>query len=447
MAFNYLQNVALVKKVGKDVFVVDDPFLVQDIIANREDLIAAADIATEAAENAAQDAAEIKESLEDVQGVFDENKKLILLTDGYLLQLLNVASSASRHFTERDIKAYHQWYKDGLDLLRRVSTVSFHSSEETKTDIEHFLGWFREEEEKETALLSSLSLTAEKTKQEINNVITHYDDDIRTRNLLIRTYIEKPVVLFIVAGQSNSVGNAEVPPYEVADYAGQFWNWRTSPARLAPLRDPVYRSSTRGTAWPAFGREFFARTGRKVVILSVGSNGSYVTDQGSSIINTWYGDASVLRQTATTQYQACAIALGTKNIDWILGGLIWIQGEQETGQIGSGSMQISEWIEGTLSVFSFFRKLTAVSDMPIYLSQVGLSEGTLTNEISARGYAAVQNAQVQICTENENDHLAFTGAKSFLKAKYMADIVHYNQKGYNILGEAIARFISNHQTF
>ena len=139
MAFNYLNNVALVKKVGKDVFVVEDPFLVQDIIANREDLIASADIATDAAENAAQDAAEIKESLEDVQGVFDENKKLILLTDGYLLQLLSVASSASRHFTERDIKAYHQWYKDGLDLLRRVSTVCFNVKGISSSDVVSYL--------------------------------------------------------------------------------------------------------------------------------------------------------------------------------------------------------------------------------------------------------------------------------------------------------------------
>lgn len=447
MAFNYLNNVALVKKVGKDVFVVEDPFLVQDILANREDLISAADIATDAAENAAQDAAEIKESLEDVQGVFEENKKLILLTDDYLLYLLNVASSSSYNFSERDIKAYHLWEEAGLEKLRQVATIALHSSEETKTDIEQFLDWFNQEESKEAQLLTVLSTTSEKTKQQINNAIVHYDDDIRTRNILIRTYVEKPVVLFIVAGQSNSVGNAEAPAYEVADYAGQFWNWRTNPAQLAPLRDPVYRSSTRGTAWPAFGREFFACTGRKVVILSVGSNGSYVTDQGSSIINTWYGDASVLRQTATMQYQACIAALGTKNTDWILGGLIWIQGEQETGQIGSGSMQVSEWIEGTLSVFSFFRTLTGVSTMPIYLSQIGLSEGTLTNETSARGYAAVQNAQVQICTENKNNYLAFTGAKSFLKAKYMADTVHYNQKGYNILGEAVARFISNHQIF
>lgn len=118
MAFNYLNNVALVKKVGKDVFVVEDPFLVQDILANREDLISAADIATDAAENAAQDAAEIKESLEDVQGVFEENKKLILLTDNYLLYLLNVASSFSYNFSKRDIKAYHLWEEAGLEKLR-----------------------------------------------------------------------------------------------------------------------------------------------------------------------------------------------------------------------------------------------------------------------------------------------------------------------------------------
>lgn len=118
MAFNYLNNVALVKKVGKDVFVVEDPFLVQDILANREDLISAADIATDAAENAAQDAAEIKESLEDVQGVFEENKKLILLTDNYLLYLLNVASFSSYNFSKRDIKAYYLWEEAGLEKLR-----------------------------------------------------------------------------------------------------------------------------------------------------------------------------------------------------------------------------------------------------------------------------------------------------------------------------------------
>ena len=426
---------------------IDALIRVEGIIEDIQQIADNVVLAQEAADAAQFAAEQIESKLADVEGVFEENKVLIQLTDTYLLTVLNTAATASWNFTARDIEAYWQWYQDGLDKLQQVATIALHTAEATENDIEHFVAWFTKAEEDETRLLKLLSQTAERSRQLVEMHISTYDDDIRTRNILIRTYVEKPVVLFIVAGQSNSVGNAEAPACEVADYAGQFWNWRTSPAQLAPLRDPVYRSSTRGTAWPAFGREFFARTGRKVVILSVGSNGSYVTDQGSSITNTWYGDASVLRQTATTQYQACTAALGTKDTDWTLGGLIWIQGEQETGQIGSGAMQVSEWIEGTLSVFSFFRTLTAVSTMPIYVSQIGLSEATQTSESAARGYAAVQNAQVQICTENENDHLAFTGAKSFLKAKYMADTVHYNQKGYNILGEAVARFISNHQTF
>ena len=457
----YLEDIENVAGIADDVETISGS--IQQIIAiadNLEDLLRIEDIIDEiqqiennvalaqaAAEAAEAAAAEIESKLADVEGVFEENKVLIQLTDTYLLTVLNTAATASWNFTARDIEAYWKWYQDGLDKLQQVATIALHTAEATENDIEHFVAWFTKAEEDETRLLKLLSQTAERSRQLVEMHISTYDDDIRTRNILIRTYVEKPVVLFIIAGQSNSVGNAEAPACEVADYAGQFWNWRTSPAQLAPLRDPVYRSSTRGTAWPAFGREFFARTGRKVVILSVGSNGSYVTDQGSSITNTWYGDASVLRQTATTQYQACTAALGTKDTDWTLGGLIWIQGEQETGQIGSGAMQVSEWIEGTLSVFSFFRTLTAVSTMPIYVSQIGLSEATQTSESAARGYAAVQNAQVQICTENENDHLAFTGAKSFLKAKYMADTVHYNQKGYNILGEAVARFISNHQTF
>lgn len=426
---------------------IDALIRVEGIIEDIQQIADNVVLAQEAADAAQFAAEQIESKFADVEGVFEENKVLIQLTDTYLLTVLNTAATASWNFTARDIEAYWKWYQDGLDKLQQVATIALHTAEATENDIEHFVAWFTKAEEDETRLLKLLSQTAERSRQLVEMHISTYDDDIRTRNILIRTYAEKPVVLFIVAGQSNSVGNAEAPACEVADYAGQFWNWRTSPAQLAPLRDPVYRSSTRGTAWPAFGREFFARTGRKVVILSVGSNGSYVTDQGSSITNTWYGDESVLRQTATREYQACTAALGSKDTNWVLGGLIWIQGEQETGQIGSGSMQVSEWIEGTLSVFSFFRTLTAVSTMPIYVSQIGLSEATQTSETAARGYAAVQNAQVQICTENENDHLAFTGAKSFLKAKYMADTVHYNQKGYNILGEAVARFISNHQTF
>lgn len=441
MTFNYLQNVALVKKVGKDVFVVEDPFLVQDILANREDLISAADIATEAAENATQDAAEIKESLEDVQGVFDENKKLILLTDSYLLQLLNVASSASRHFTERDIKTYHQWYKDGLDLLRKVSTVSLHSSEETKTDIEHFLDWFKKEEEKETALLSSLSLTAEKTKQEINNAITHYDDDIRTRNLLIRTYVEKPYVLFIVGGQSNAAGRT-MPAYESATYCGKLWDWSANVNTLVDLKDPtnMYRSGY-GSAWPAFARTFFELTGRKVIILNTASGGSYVTDYGGS--NTWFGEDSSLRLHTTEKYSDMLSYLSDNKIPFELGGLFWIQGEAEALKVGNGTINTDYFKECTINVFDFYKKLTDEAELPTFISQVGYQKTVYTNPTLLDGYNKIHTAQKELSTELNNTYLAFESAKYFVLSNEMYDEYHYTQYGYNKLGEAFARVSSN----
>lgn len=447
MAFNYLNNVALVKKVGKDVFVVEDPFLVQDILANREDLISAADIATDAAEDAAQDAAEIKESLENVQGVFEENKKLILLTDNYLLYLLNVASSSSYNFSERDIKAYHLWEEAGLEKLRQVATIALHSSEETKTDIEQFLDWFNQEESKEIQLLTLLSTTSEKTKHEINNAITHYDDDIRTRNLLIRTYVEKPPVLFIVAGQSNAVGSGGAPSVEVADYAGQYWDWsKISAPVLRPLRDPVYRSYNK-SSWPAFGREFFALTGRKVVILNVAWGGAYVTNYGGD--NTWYGENSIRRQSASTQYQALTAELGEEGTDWTLGGLLWIQGEAEASGIANevSGVSVATYLSGTQDVFAFFRSLTGNSNLPIYISQIGAYKYEITSPKLHTAYEAIRKAQKTLVNENKKVFMAFDGAETFLRAGYMYDNIHYNQKGYNIIGKAFARFISNNQTF
>ena len=272
--------------------------------------------------------------------------------------------------------------------------------------------------------------------------ISTYDDDIRTRNLLVRTYVEKPYVLFIVAGQSNAVGFC-TPPYEAATYCGTFWNWQTGVNALQPLKDPTNATKTNGaSAWPAFARHFFELTHRKVCILNVAHGGAAVTSASS---NTWYGDDSVLRQRAATQYAAATAALGTINEDYVLGGLLWIQGEAETGLIGNGRTDVNAYKAGTLDVFDFFRQLTTDSDLSVYMSQIGYYDGAFSNEAWMQGHLAVQHAQIELARDNENVFLVFESAKHFNKAGYMHDSVHYSQKGYNKVGYAFARFIANHQ--
>ena len=278
----------------------------------------------------------------------------------------------------------------------------------------------------------------------LETFISVFDDDMRTRNLLIRTYVEKPPVLFIVAGQSNAAGY--VPQaYESAAYCGQLWDYRPNVNKLVPLKDPTNpRYSDYGSAWPAFARHFFEITGRKSVIVNVAKGASYVTNHSE---NTWYGedDTNELRVIASTQFMAVTEALGTAETDYILGGILWIQGEAEATGLGQGTISVSEYKSGTLDVFRFFKEMTANPDLQIYMSQIGFHSQGLTNPVVQSGYEKVQKAQVELARDNENVYLAFSGAKYFREAKEMTDGVHYSQNGYNIVGKAFARFIANHQ--
>lgn len=274
--------------------------------------------------------------------------------------------------------------------------------------------------------------------------ISTYDDDIRTRNLLIRTYVEKPVVLFIVAGQSNAMGSCS-PAYETATYCGQFWNWKNGVNALQPLKDPTSANGNGGSAWPAFARQFFELTHRKVCILNVAKGATSVTGTGD---HSWSEENGVLRSTAQTQYQACIAALGEENENYVHGGLLWIQGEADTGGVGNGTTPVITYKTKTINVFNFFRTLTGKPSLPVYLSQIGFR----TSAIEEKGniykrYVLIQNAQVDMSHENENVYLSFSGAKNFNAAEYMYDDVHYSQHGYNIVGRAMARFISSNQNF
>lgn len=425
---------------------LDDLLKIDEIIGAIEEIEENTEKAQNAADSAQAAADRAEDLLGDLEGVFDENQALADLTDSYLLLLASTAATAAKEITKRDIEHYYRWEREGLALLEAVGTLALTRSTETKNDIEHFVAWFRKREEEETKLLTKLSETSQTTKSFIEMSISEYDDDIRTRNLLIRTYVEKPPVLFIVAGQSNAAGYV-LNPYESAAYCAQMWDYRPNVNALVPLKDPTNpRYSDRGSAWPAFARQFFEITGRKSVILNAAKGASYVTNHNA---NTWYGadDENDLRVIASTQYKACAAVLGTIGEDFELGGVLWIQGEAETTGVGNGTITVSEYEMGTLDVFRFSREMTDISDLPIFMSQIGSHRLTLTNESVAKGYREIWNAQEKIARNNANVYLAFSGAKYFLEAGMMHDNVHYSHEGYRIVGEGMARFVASTKSF
>ena len=424
---------------------IDALIRVEGIIEDIQQIADNVVLAQEAADAAQFAAEQIESKLADVEGVFEENKVLIQLTDTYLLTVLNTAATASWNFTARDIEAYWKWYQDGLDKLQQVATIALHSAEATENDIEHFVAWFTKAEEDETRLLKLLSQTAERSRQLVEMHISTYDDDIRTRNILIRTYVEKPYVLFIVAGQSNAVG-VGANPYEKAEYCGSYWAWRTQASKsLQPIADPMYPSSGR-SPWPAFARHFFELTGRKVILLNVASGGSAVTPIKS---NSWYQDdstTSTLRTNATREYGDLQAFLADQGIEYGLNSMIWIQGQAEVSMIGNGQLDVQDYIDGTLDVFDYFRTLTGNSALKIYMPKTAYSRSTTPGSKLKKGYDAVRSAQDLICETTENVFMAAGELpQSYWYADYMYDGNHYSQKGYDSMGEAFARFITSNQ--
>lgn len=370
----------------------------------------------EAAEKAAKQSAEKLDVVEEHYPAFlralEEVTELFSSLDEVQLSVLNTAAVSHSSLTRNELQKYARWQDSGLSKLKRLG---------------------------EASLL---------TRRQNESALWAFDDDVRMKRLLIRTYVEKPYLLFIVAGQSNAVGTGPSPGYEDASYCGLYWDWKDQKAKsIKPLKDPVYRS-VKGSAWPSFARYMFERTGRKTIILNIAWGGAAVTNINPS--NSWYQDDEVVslrRIDATREWTALLDALKASSIDYELAGMMWVQGESECARIGAGTLSVQSYVDGTLDVFKYFRDLTSRPTLPIYMAQIGYTKSVLTNPVLLNGYEAVRAAQLELCMKNENDFMACELPGTYFRAGYMQDNIHYNQRGYNSLGASFARFISNHQSF
>lgn len=349
--------------------------------------------------SAADEAAAYKEgilaSYEDIMG--KETFDALFLVNQFAPQMIASA--------RQDILGYRDWYADGMAQIGR------------------------------------LKAGAVQMRQRCRNAINGHVRDLRLHRLQLAAADGRTPYLFIVAGQSNAVGyGADANGgYESAADVAQFWAWDEDPARLKPLKDPVYKS-VKGSAWPAFCRRFFELTGHKVYILNVASGGAAVTDGGYTTANTWADNGyGTLRATARTQFEALKAHLERQQLPFEIGGLLWCQGETDGGRIAAGTVSAQEYVDGTLDVFAFFREITGKATLDVFISKIGFSTTTLAPGTPAHeGYVAVQEAQEALCRGEAYVHMAFRLAPTFFAAGFMSDSIHYNQTGYNMMGEALA---------
>lgn len=351
---------------------------------------------------------------------------------------------------QRDITALEMAFCDGRSelILYLASQFSLQSATSMRQDIASYMSWYADGIEK----IGQLDSAAIQMQQRCRNAINGHVRDLRLHRLQLAAADGRTPYLFIVAGQSNAFGTNKDGAWESAHDVAKFWWWDPRDSASGELRDavdPVHRTVYEnplpdtsqlftGSAWPAFCRTFFELSGHKVYILNVASGGAPVTPNTNNPDNSW--DVSgALRSMARTQYERLTAHLASAGLPYTLGGLLWCQGEAESERIPLGITTLPAYIDGTLDVFEFFRELTGKTDLPVFMSKIGFATySDESDEYYHAGYTAVQNAQEQICKDNNDVHMAFRLAPDFVKLGYLSDGLHYNQTGYNMMGEALA---------
>lgn len=281
---------------------------------------------------------------------------------------------------------------------------------------------------------------------QLDKIKEMYDSNIAFKNLLNRNETQQTDYdCFIIAGQSNSVGQGKQKSKQRATDCGLYLDWtgNSSPSNnkydLKPIADPICRSST-GTAWPAFARLYKKLTGRNVLLLSTGWGGSCVV--GSPFVstsNTWAPNG-FLRTLASANWKALSSICKRRKITYTLKGILWVQGQADAGFYGSQIISLEDYRDATYDIWNWFRQLVQVPDLPIFFSRIGSHELSRLKQ----PYKILGDYQQKTFPSIANNiALAFNRAPLFFQTGMMSDSVHYTQAGYNMMGQAFARKVTS----
>jgi len=235
-------------------------------------------------------------------------------------------------------------------------------------------------------------------------------------------------ILVVGMGQSNLVGN---PPPDIDGY-GEYPTVTVAGAEYKTIAgtitypiveptgngDPPFDYSGQdsgggvngtGSMWPAFVNKYHDLTGKKVMVLSLGANGT-MTSQ-------WIADYLPM---VKTRIDACLVYLTAQGYDFVFEDIIWIQGESDN----YAGVSQATYYDNLETIFDYF-----VTQYPSYVLHFNIGYphyGTFYGTPNA------QPAQLALASDRADVTLAsslqYSGPGGW----------HFTQNQYNTIGEAIA---------
>jgi sialate O-acetylesterase len=238
-------------------------------------------------------------------------------------------------------------------------------------------------------------------------------------------------LLFLVAGQSNAVGQGD-SALSVKSGLNAAFEYRFTGNQLLRLADPVganelsFEHAATGSAWPAFAAQLHLRSLKNIIIIPAARSGSscnYKAELDS--YGTW-DTTGVLLKNAVLKTQKAVEKTGQP-----LSGIIWLQGERDANAINSGTITVAEYEQRLRKLIARFRQQLGVG-VPFYIVETGYYKNH-----SKVGFDAVQAAQQRVALTVPRVFVVFKTA-GFEAQNKLKDEIHYNQAALNEMGKAIA---------
>ena len=245
-------------------------------------------------------------------------------------------------------------------------------------------------------------------------------------------------VLFLVAGQSNAVGQGNKDS-SISCSIHTAFEYRMNDTTLLPLRDPTgenwqyFQRANTGSFIPAFANQYHDQTGKQVVIISAARGGSSCnTNAELENYGTWAakGNLLLLEKALIKTKQAMQYS------GLPLSGVIWCQGERDANAINTGQLTAIEYEAALIDLIGRFRKALGET-LPFYIIQTGFYKNH-----DREGFDEVRKAQNQVTGYLPNTFIVYKNTAEFEELDWMKDEIHYSQRGLNDIGEKMASAIA-----
>lgn len=246
----------------------------------------------------------------------------------------------------------------------------------------------------------------------------------------------KPKLLFLVAGQSNAVGqgNADISKSGINDFAFEYKFAKNS---IVPLKDPVgedyldFQKANTGSAWPAFSKQLTADLRQEVIIVPAARNGSSCDAKAEMTpYGTWASSGNLFKN-AILKTNAAIKFTGTP-----LSGIVWSQGERDANAINEWKLTPAEYEQSLKSLIEKFR-VAFRSNVPFYIIQTGYYKNH-----PQRGFDLVRQVQQKLTLICPRVYIVYKDTQLFIDADKLEDGIHYNQNSLNKIGTVVAKEIT-----